>query len=85
MINDEVVSTARTVMDTLMRDHGVTEVQLAPVLGVSQPCVSDRRTGKTPLTLADVRRLALFFGVSPMVFFEGVSSPSASSNSAIAA
>jgi hypothetical protein len=59
---------ARSVLRQLMEDRGVNQVQLADVLGIPQSAISDRLRGRTNLTLADLRRLALFFGVSPRVF-----------------
>lgn len=80
--NDEAFDTARSVLDKLMTERGVTEVELAAVLGIAQTTLSGKRRGLTNLNLSDIRRAALYFGVSPAEFF---SSPSASSETPIAA
>lgn len=59
---------ARVVLQRLMREHGATQTQLADVLGMHQVAVSARVRGRTPLTLADIERLADFFGVAPDFF-----------------
>lgn len=83
--DDEAYDTAREVLDYLLRERGITEAELAKALGLAQNTVSDRRRGRSKLTLSDIRRAALFFGVSPALFVEGLNSPSVSTNSALAA
>lgn len=80
--DDEAFATAREVLNHLMTVREVTEAELGEALGLAQNTISDRCRGRSNLNLADIRRAAMFFGVSPEIFF---SSLSASSESAIAA
>lgn len=59
---------ARDALRRLMRERGTTQVQLADVLGITQVAVSTRVTGRTPLSLADIHRLARFWDVDPREF-----------------
>ncbi len=47
----------------VLRARGIQQRQIAPVLGLSQPAVSDRLRGRTPFTLADLDRIAEHLGV----------------------
>jgi transcriptional regulator with XRE-family HTH domain len=51
-----------------VREHlhlrGIRQIDLAPVLGVSQPALSARLTGRTPFTLADLDRIAAHLGMT---------------------
>lgn len=47
-----------------LRARGIHQQEIAPVLGLSQPAVSDRLRGRTPFTLADLDRLAAHLGVT---------------------
>lgn len=70
--DDVLADRARAVLRQLMKERGATQVQLAPVLGLTQVGVSDRVRGRTPLTLLDIERLADFFDVEPAVFVPAV-------------
>ena len=85
--DDEAYDIAREVLDHLLRTRGVTEAELAQALGLAQNTVSDRRRGRSKLTLSDIRRAALYFGVSPAEFFGSrlPGSPAAAAETAIAA
>jgi transcriptional regulator with XRE-family HTH domain len=72
--NDSLPAQARAALTHLMRERGVTQVELARVLDVTQVAVSDRVRGRTPLTLADLDRLSRFFDVEPSTFVSGGSS-----------
>ncbi|WP_372593577.1 helix-turn-helix domain-containing protein [Actinotalea sp.] len=41
-----------------LRRRGVSQRTAGPLLGMSQQALSDRLTGRTPFTLADLERLA---------------------------
>jgi transcriptional regulator with XRE-family HTH domain len=84
---DEAFETARLVLDRLMTERSVTEVELGAALGLAQSTVSDKRRGRSNLNLSDIRRAALFFGVTPAEFFGSPlpGSPAANAETAIAA
>jgi plasmid maintenance system antidote protein VapI len=65
----DVFEYARDVMRRLMQERGTTQMTLVPVLGMVQVRVSDRVRGRTKLTLADIHRLARYWGVDPREFF----------------
>lgn len=50
---------------TRLKQLGVSQLALVPVLRLSQQSISDRMTEQTPFTLADVSRLSAFFGITP--------------------
>lgn len=62
---------ARQVLDRLMAQHNTTEVELGLAVGLAQTTVSDRRRGRSNLTLADVYKAAGYFGTDPRDFFPG--------------
>lgn len=45
--------------------RNVTQIQLARVLGISQPSISAKLSGKTPFDLDELDLLATFFDISP--------------------
>lgn len=65
---------ARATMRRLMQERRTTQMDLVPVLGIVQVSVSDRVRGRTPLTLADIGKLARYWDVEPQEFFTGGSS-----------
>lgn len=69
----DVCDHARQVMRRLMQERGTTQMDLAPVLGVVQVSVSKRVLGRTPLTLADIGRLARYWDVDPREFVPSTS------------
>lgn len=83
--SDQVFDEARLALQQLMEERGVSQEELGRALGLNQSTISNRLTGRSHLNLADIRRAALYFGVSPEVFFNRPSSPSASSETPIAA
>lgn len=50
-------ATADAVREAMKR-RGVRQAHIAAALGLSQPAVSDRLRGRTPLTLSDLERIA---------------------------
>jgi predicted transcriptional regulator len=62
-MTDPTAAMAATVRAHLHR-RGIRQTDVAPVLGLSQPSVSDRLTGKTPFTLVDLQRLAANLGIT---------------------
>lgn len=84
----DVFEHARLVLAYLMHHRDLRQEDLAPILRISQPRVSDRLLGKSRLTIAEIDRAARYFDVPHAVFFdpeiseELVSSPSVSSASA---
>jgi transcriptional regulator with XRE-family HTH domain len=48
----------------LRRQHGLTQTQVGAVIGKSAPTIYRLETGLASITLADLRKLAAFFGVS---------------------
>ena len=56
----------------LMEQRGMTQIQLADVLGITQGNVSRLLSGKTALSLEAVQKLAAHFHVSPVVFLSAV-------------
>lgn len=61
-MSDLTSSTAQAVRQHL-RQRGLSQTAAALALGLSQQAVSDRLTGRTPFTLADLERLAVLLGV----------------------
>lgn len=59
---DLTTSTAAAVREHL-RQRGITQQQAGPVLGLSQQALSDRLTGRTAFSLADLERLADLLGI----------------------
>lgn len=47
----------------LMDDHHTTQVDLAAVLGISQPAVSNKLAGRSRWTLDDLEALADHYGI----------------------
>lgn len=66
---DALAAYARATMRRLMKERRTTQMDLVPVLGIAQVSISDRVRGRTPLTLADIERLARYWGVAPVEFF----------------
>lgn len=64
----DVCEYARVAMRRFMQEHGTTQMDLVPVLGIVQVAVSDRVRGRTPLTLTDIGRLARYWDVDPREF-----------------
>lgn len=52
-----------------MAEHGTTQTELGRAMGQSQRFVSDRVIGRANMTLADVFKLASYYGVAPAEFF----------------
>jgi len=52
-------------MKSLMARYGITQAEIAVELGLSQPAVSSRFTGVTPMTLDEMDRIARLLGVKP--------------------
>ena len=48
----------------LRKQHGLTQTQVGAVIGKSAPTLYRLETGREPITLPDLRKLAAFFGVS---------------------
>lgn len=46
-----------------LRSRGLRQVQVAPLLGLSQVALSDRLRGRTPFTLQDLDRIAEHLGI----------------------
>lgn len=55
-------ATAASVREAL-RSRGLRQVDLIPVLQLSQPALSARLTGHTPFTLKDLERIAEHLGI----------------------
>jgi transcriptional regulator with XRE-family HTH domain len=53
---------AATVREVL-KARGLSQQEAAPIFGHSQQALSDRMTGRTPFTLADLERLAAHLGI----------------------
>ena len=62
-MTDPTAAMAATVRAHLNR-RGIRQTGVARVLGLSQPSVSDRLTGKTPFTLVDLQRLADYLRIT---------------------
>ncbi|TDE85040.1 type II toxin-antitoxin system HigA family antitoxin [Deinococcus sp. S9] len=62
---------AHRVLAFLMAQRGMTQIELAEVLGITQGNVSRLLSGKTALSVEAVRKLAAYFHVSPEVFLSG--------------
>jgi hypothetical protein len=71
--DDDVFEIARLTLRQLMDERELRQEDLAPVIGLTQQVLSDRLRGRSRLTLAEVQRLAHYFGVSPLAFFNGLS------------
>lgn len=71
--DDALATYARGVLKQLMRERGVTQIDLEGVLNLRQVSISDRIRGRTPLTLVDIHRLARHFDVAPTEFFPSTS------------
>ena len=69
---EDVFENARYVLAQLMDERGVKQVELAAVLKMPQPRISERLSGRSRLTLAEVDRAARYFKVPHNVFFEGL-------------
>lgn len=67
----DVFEVARQTVRALMDEHELRQEDLAPVVGMTQQVLSDRLRGRSRLTLAEVQRLASYFEVSPLAFFNG--------------
>lgn len=48
----------------LRKQHRLTQTQVGAVIGKSAPTLYRLETGREPITLPDLRKLAAFFGVS---------------------
>jgi antitoxin component HigA of HigAB toxin-antitoxin module len=46
-----------------LRRRDIRQIDLVPVLGLSQPALSSRLTGRTPFTLENLERLADHLGI----------------------
>lgn len=57
-------SIAAAVREQMAR-HGLTQLQAAAAVGLSQQALSDRLTGQTRFTDADLERLGHLFGIDP--------------------
>lgn len=69
----EVFETARVVLLHLITESGLRRGEdVAPALKMAPTTLSDRLSGRSHLTLADIHRAASYFNVSPRVFFEGL-------------
>lgn len=66
-LNDRI---AREVRAELAR-RGLTQLDLANAIGLSQASVSERLRGKTPFTSDDIERVADALGVHPSVLVGG--------------
>lgn len=53
-----------------MARRGFTQKQLADLLGMSQPTVSGRMTGRTDFTVSEVRAVARWLGVPLVALLE---------------
>ena len=54
---------------------GVTQGQLATVLGITQQSVSAKRRGETPFTLNDLDRIAPVLGMTVIELIQGTRGP----------
>ena len=59
-------------MKSLMARYGITQAEVAAVLGLSQPAVSSRFTGVTPMTIDEMDKIAKLLGVKPAQLLGGV-------------
>jgi len=60
-LNRQIAAAARTVMD----DHGITQTQIAALIGKSQQYVSDRMGGKRAMSLDILGAIATLAHLSP--------------------
>lgn len=61
---------ARLQLQHLREEHNLGQADLAEIMGISQPRVSDRLSGRSALSVTEIARLADHFGISPAFFFE---------------
>ena len=54
----------------LRKQHGLTQTQVGEIIGKSAPTIYRLETGREPITLPDLRKLAEFFGISVAALIE---------------
>ncbi|HEY8664635.1 MAG TPA: helix-turn-helix transcriptional regulator [Propionibacteriaceae bacterium] len=57
---------------SLMARYGITQAEIAVELGLSQPAISSRFTGVTPMTIDEMDKIARLLGVKPAQLLGGV-------------
>lgn len=67
---EPITGTPQGVVQLLLDDRGLRQRDLVPDVFSTDSTVSDFLAGRRPLSYGRVRNLAMFFGVSPAVFFE---------------
>ena len=70
-LNDRVAMELRV----LMLRTDARQIDLAPILGITQGQVSKRLRALVPFTLDEIEQLAAFFGVSPAALLGHAESP----------
>jgi HTH-type transcriptional regulator / antitoxin HigA len=67
---EPITGTPQGAVQLLLDDRGLRQRALVPAVFPTESAVSDFLSGRRPLSYERVRKLAMFFGVSPGVFFE---------------
>jgi HTH-type transcriptional regulator/antitoxin HigA len=67
---EPITGTPEGVVQLLLDDRGLRQRDLVPDVFPTESTVSDFLAGRRSLSYGRVRQLAMFFGVSPAVFFE---------------